>query len=187
MCNFLYMILSVDPPCKLMLISVKPLLTNSHCSGMMKEVKSQVKAGVEIGTFWKALTKDMRFIIPKIVPNLVKEVELVEGDGGLGSVLLFKFGSDVSNMSYQKEKIVELDECLHIISLQVVEGGHLNLGFSVYKTTFQLTSIGEHETSIDVIVAYESEVEESSKPSKTTASALAFIKCLESYLLNGAS
>ncbi|XP_031254394.1 major allergen Pyr c 1-like isoform X2 [Pistacia vera] len=114
MCNFLYMILSVDPPCKLMLISVKPLLTNSHCSGMMKEVKSQVKAGVEIGTFWKALTKDMRFIIPKIVPNLVKEVELVEGDGGLGSVLLFKFGSAaaLAFASLRKGLIVSNSFCM---------------------------------------------------------------------------
>lgn len=63
---------------------------------MMKEVKTQVKAGVDMGAIWNALTQDMRFIIPKIVPNLVKEVEVVEGDGGLGSVLLFKFGSGES-------------------------------------------------------------------------------------------
>lgn len=55
-------------------------------------------------------------------------------------------------MSYQKEKIVELDESVHKISLQVVEGGHLNLGFNSYKTTFQLNSIGEKETSVEIIV-----------------------------------
>lgn len=93
---------------------------------------------------------------------------------------------DVSSMSCQKEKIVEVDESLHRFSLQVVEGGHLNLGFSAYKTTFRLTAIGEQQTSIDVMVAYESEVE-TTNPSKTTAAALAFIKCLENYLLNGAS
>lgn len=87
-------------------------------------------------------------------------------------------------MSYQKEKIVELDDSLHRISLQVVEGGHLNLGFSSYTTTFQLTASGEQETSVDIIVAYESQAEETANPLKTISSSLGFIKCLENYLLN---
>lgn len=92
-------------------------------------------------------------------------------------------------MSYQKEKIVELDESVHQIGLQVIEGGHLNLGFSSYQTTFQLTAIENHKTQINVMVLYESELREeeiSSMASKTTASSLAFITSLENYLLNGA-
>lgn len=94
--------------------------------------------------------------------------------------------SDVPKMSYQKEKIVELDETVHKIGLQVIEGGHLNFGFSSYKTTFQLTPIQEEETMVSVEVTYESEVEDSSMPSKTAKSVLAFIRSLECYLLNGA-
>ncbi|KAJ4726247.1 Major allergen Bet v 1 [Melia azedarach] len=151
---------------------------------MMKEVKSQAKVGVSVESLWKALALDMRFIIPSVVPNLVKEVQIIEGDGSLGTVLLFNFASGVPHMSYQKEKIVELDDSLHRISLQVVEGGHLNLGFSSYTTTFQLTASGEQETSVDIIVAYESQAEETANPLKTIASSLGFIKCLENYLLN---
>jgi hypothetical protein len=33
-------------------------------------------------------------------------------------------------MAYQKEKIVELDESLHQITLEVMEGGYLILGFA---------------------------------------------------------
>lgn len=73
---------------------------------------------------------------------------------------------------------MELDESEHKISIQVVEGGHLNLGFNSYTTTFQLNAIGERETSVDIMVAYESEVEKTTIASKTTATALAFIKWL---------
>ena len=76
---------------------------------------------------------------------------------------------------------------LHKISLQVVGGRHLNLDFNSYTTTFQLNSIGEKETSVDIIVAYESEVQKTTIPSKTTAAALALSKCLGSYLLNGSA
>jgi hypothetical protein len=52
---------------------------------------SQAKVGVGLEVLWRALTKELRFVAQKAIPNLVKDVELIEGDGGLGSVLLFKF------------------------------------------------------------------------------------------------
>jgi hypothetical protein len=95
---------------------------------------------------------------------------------------------DVSAGTYQKEKIDELDESQHRIGLQVIEGGHLNSGFSFYKTTFQLSAIGEQETLVDVTISYESETDqESNMPCKKSESTLYFIKCLETYLLNDAS
>lgn len=72
---------------------------------------------------------------------------------------------------------MELDEVLHQIGLQVIEGGHLEHGFSSYKTTFQLTEITEKETSVDVKVVYEVEAEEETDmPARTPKSTLAFFK-----------
>lgn len=96
--------------------------------------------------------------------------------------------ADVSTMRHQKEKIVELDESLHQIGLQVIEGGHLSLGFSSYQTIYQLTSVDHHKTQVNVKVSYESEQEEisSTHASKTATSSLAFITSLENYLLKSA-
>ncbi|KAF5942920.1 hypothetical protein HYC85_020562 [Camellia sinensis] len=63
---------------------------------MAREFKTQVKVQVGVEEFWKALAKDFRFVIPKIMPNIIKDVELIEGDGGLGTVFLFNFGSGQS-------------------------------------------------------------------------------------------
>ncbi|XP_062011200.1 phytohormone-binding protein CSBP-like [Rosa rugosa] len=155
---------------------------------MVKEIKTETKVGVGIEALWKALSKDLRFLAPKIAPNLIKNVELIEGDGtGIGTVLLFSFGTDASKIIYQKEKIVELDESVHKIGLQVIEGGHLNHGFSSYKTSFQLTAIQEHEILVSFTVTYESEVEDTTMPSRSTQAAVAFIRSLESYLLSAAA
>lgn len=59
---------------------------------MKKEVKSQTKVCVGVGALRKALAKVVRFVIPIIIPNLVKQVQVIEGDGGPGTVLLFNFG-----------------------------------------------------------------------------------------------
>ncbi|KAI3466149.1 hypothetical protein Pfo_022812 [Paulownia fortunei] len=151
---------------------------------MRREDKGQVKVGVGIEALWKALAKELKSVLPTIVPKLVKEAEILEGDGSFGTVYLFKFGPDVPNMSYQKEKIVEFDESLHQIGLQVMEGGRLNLGFTFYKASFQLTAMGDSETLVDLKVDFETECQETHAPAgETIKSGVAFIQALETFLL----
>ncbi|CAN1154158.1 Phytohormone-binding protein CSBP [Linum perenne] len=134
----------------------------------------------------------MQTVVPKMLPQLVKDVQLLEGDGGTGTIFLFNFSHDIQTLRYQKEKIVELDETVNRFGLEVVEGGHLDHGFSMYKTTFQLTDAAaddlqgnKYQTIVDVTVAYEFdiEVEECDMPSMTMAYTLNFVKSLEKYLL----
>lgn len=72
-------------------------ILNIHLKGLqkrsMKELKAQAKVGAGIKILWGALAKDICFALPRIIPNLVKEAQILEGDGGLGTVFLFKFGS----------------------------------------------------------------------------------------------
>ena len=93
---------------------------------------------------------------------------------------------DVTNMTYQKEKIVELDESRRQIGIQVIEGGKLNIGFSSYTTTLQLNTSesDDKKTLVNVKVSYEYEIEDNTMPSKQITSILAFISAIESYLLN---
>ncbi|CAI9283605.1 unnamed protein product [Lactuca saligna] len=116
----------------------------------MKEDTAQVKVAVPIKDLWKAMSSDIRHITTKILPDIVEEVELLEGDGGFGSILVFKFFPHVPKVSFQRERIVEFDESLHQIALEILEGGHLDHGFSSYTTGFKLTAVGEGETLIDV-------------------------------------
>jgi len=105
------------------------------------------------------------------------------------STVAVKLFVGVTPVSYQKEKMTELDENCHEIVLEVVEGGYLEQGFSYYKTSFQLSAMGEDKTLVKVKISFECELEteESAKPVKTAESALFFLRCLESYLLNDAS
>lgn len=56
---------------------------------MVKQAKAETKVGVGIETLWKALVEDLRFIIPNLMPNTVEKIELLHGNGGLGSIFLF--------------------------------------------------------------------------------------------------
>ncbi|CAN1225867.1 Phytohormone-binding protein [Linum grandiflorum] len=152
----------------------------------MKQIKNQTKLKVDLDILWKSLTKELHVVVPKIVPDKVKDVQILHGDGGLGTILLFNFTPGGRDVSFQKEEIVELDEIRHRVGVQVVEGGYLEHGFSFYKTTTQLGSgVEKGETVVDVEVTYEHERE----IDETTAVAftLQFLKLLEAYLLSDSS
>ncbi|KAK7405198.1 hypothetical protein VNO78_06397 [Psophocarpus tetragonolobus] len=154
---------------------------------MIKEFNTQTELNVKLEALWAVLSKDYIVIVPKVLPHIVKDVQLIEGDGGVGTIVIFNFLSDVTP-SFQRERITEFDEISHEIGLQVIEGGYLTQGLSYYKTTFQLSSIGEDKTLVNVKISYdhESDIQENVKPTKTSESTLFYLRRLENYLLNGA-
>lgn len=64
---------------------------------MAMEARSQAKVVVGVEVLWKALSQDLMFVLPKVAPNLVREVEILEGDGGLATVMLVHFGPGKPN------------------------------------------------------------------------------------------
>ncbi|XP_054817185.1 phytohormone-binding protein CSBP-like [Prosopis cineraria] len=147
---------------------------------MVKEFNTQTVVSVGLEIFWQALAKDFIVIVPKVLPQHVKDVQVLEGDGGLGTVLNFNFCSDASTGSYQKERISELDWSSYEIGLEVIEGGHLNRGFSFYKTSFLLAAKGPDQTEVNVKISYEAENEDV----KSAEPTLFYIRSLENYLLH---
>ncbi|KAI9093394.1 hypothetical protein K1719_027408 [Acacia pycnantha] len=150
---------------------------------MVKEFNTQTVVSVGLETLWRVLAKDFIVIVPEVLPQHVKDVQVLEGDGGLGTILIFNFCSDASSAgSYQKERITELDLSSHEIGLQVIEGGRLDRGFSFYKTTFQLSAKGDDQTEVNVKISYEAEKEDL----KSAEPTLFYLSSLEKYLLNDA-
>ncbi|CAH1428637.1 unnamed protein product [Lactuca virosa] len=71
----------------------------------MKEDIVQLKVCVPIRDLWKAMSSDLRHIVAKVLPDMVEEVEMLEGDGGLGSILLFKFFPHVPKLNFQRRRL----------------------------------------------------------------------------------
>ncbi|XP_022142873.1 phytohormone-binding protein-like [Momordica charantia] len=160
---------------------------------MVKESRAEAKLGVGVETLWRALVKDLRFIIPKLIPNTVDKIELLHGNGGLGSVFLFHLAPGVKIMKTQKERIVELDETNHEFGLQLIEGILLKTGFSSFKTTFKLSSITQNETLVDIKVVYATQKDEDDEHDEAhmkevaTKPPLSFLHLLENFLLHSSS
>ncbi|KAI6692997.1 hypothetical protein NL676_020707 [Syzygium grande] len=71
---------------------------------------------------FKALILDGDTLIPKLLPQAIKSVELIHGDGGPGSIKQMNF-AEGSHMKYVKHRVDALDKEKMTYSYSMVEGG----------------------------------------------------------------
>ncbi|KAM1066428.1 hypothetical protein ACFX13_022161 [Malus domestica] len=134
---------------------------------------------------FKAFILDGDNLIPKIAPQAIKSTEIIEGDGGVGTIKKVTFGEG-SQYGYVKQRVNGIDKDNFTYSYSMIEGDTLSDklekityetkliaspdGGSIIKTTSHYHAKGDVEIK-----------EEHVKAGKEKASGL--FKLLEAYLV----
>ncbi|XP_059629598.1 major strawberry allergen Fra a 1.05-like [Cornus florida] len=73
---------------------------------------------------FKAFVLDSDNLIPKILPQAIKSVEIIQGDGGVGTikVIFFGYGSQFKSIKHQVDG---LDKDNFVYSYSIIEGDAL--------------------------------------------------------------
>ncbi|KAK2975065.1 hypothetical protein RJ640_022068 [Escallonia rubra] len=85
----------------------------------------EVASSISAAKMFKAFVLDGDNLIPKILPAAIKGVEIVEGDGGVGSIKLITFGEGTSQLRSMKHRIDGLDKENFTYSYTLIEGDAL--------------------------------------------------------------
>ncbi|KAL0452322.1 UNVERIFIED_CONTAM: S-norcoclaurine synthase 2 [Sesamum latifolium] len=72
------------------------------------------------------------------LPNLFSKVEVVEGDGSVGTILQVFLPPGMAGPASYKEKFTVMDDEKRVKEAEVVEGGVLDLGFTLYRFRFEV-------------------------------------------------
>uniref|UniRef100_A0AB38YAG9 Cora1.08-like protein variant 2 n=1 Tax=Corylus avellana TaxID=13451 RepID=A0AB38YAG9_CORAV len=136
---------------------------------------------------FKALVIDAHILIPKLLPQAVKSIEIIQGDGGAGSIRQTTF-AEGSQFSTVKNRIDELNEKTYYYKYTVIEfeGDALadKLELIVHEVQFEATAEGgsknkmttKYHTKDDVVIK-----EEEIKAGKEKV--LGMYKVVEGYLI----
>ncbi|CAL5080536.1 unnamed protein product [Urochloa decumbens] len=115
-------------------------------------------------------------LVPQLLPKVLSKVELVEGDGGVGTVLLVTFPpAGASEPGSYKEKFTMVDNEKYIKEAEVIEGGVLDLGFQKYVVRFEIIEQEDGTTIIRSTIEYKVDAEHTSNASLVSTGALAGI------------
>ncbi|RLN34700.1 S-norcoclaurine synthase [Panicum miliaceum] len=115
-------------------------------------------------------------LVPQLLPQVLSKVELEEGDGGVGTILLVTFPpSGTSGLASYKEKFTTVDNEKYIKEAEVIEGGFLDLGFEKYLVRFEIAGQEDGTTIIRSTIKYKVVAENASNASLVSTGALAAI------------
>ncbi|KAG5555187.1 hypothetical protein RHGRI_012656 [Rhododendron griersonianum] len=80
----------------------------------------EVSSSIPPSKMFKAFVLDADTLIPKILPQAIKSVETLEGDGGAGTIKLITLGE-----GYVKQRVDAIDKENFTYSYSVIEGDAL--------------------------------------------------------------
>ncbi|XP_068657864.1 major strawberry allergen Fra a 1.07-like [Aristolochia californica] len=98
---------------------------------------------------WKA-SIDTHNLIPKLIPDQVASIVLLEGDGGVGSVTQFNFGEALKDLKYVKNRVIGMDNENYVFKFSLVEGGGVGtkLKSCTIESTMEATSAEGTKTTL---------------------------------------
>ncbi|XP_076916973.1 norbelladine synthase-like [Bidens hawaiensis] len=103
--------------------------------------------------------------------HTLESIDVVEGDGGVGTVIKVKFKPE-SRISYCKEKFTMIDNDNMMREVEIIEGGHLDFGFTLYRIRIEVKDNTNDETGsscvVKMIVEYEVKEEAADNASLAT-------------------
>ncbi|XP_054811321.1 norbelladine synthase-like [Prosopis cineraria] len=123
---------------------------------MSGRLEHELELDVPAGAAWDLFgTLRIVELAEKEMPSLFQKVELVDGYGGVGTILKFAFVPGTSGPSTYKEKIIKIDNENRIKETEIIEGGYLEIGFTEFRVRLHVIEKGEESSIIKSIVEYE--------------------------------
>ncbi|CAN6240714.1 unnamed protein product [Urochloa humidicola] len=114
-------------------------------------------------------------LVPQLLPEVFSKVELVEGDGSVGTVLLVTFPPGTPGSETMKERFIKVDNENYIKEALVTEGGFLDHGFQKYLVRIEILRKGEKTSIIRSTIEYEVDHEHANNPPAVSTRGLATI------------
>ncbi|KAE9455188.1 hypothetical protein C3L33_12943, partial [Rhododendron williamsianum] len=145
----------------------------------------EVSSSIPPSKMFKAFVLDADTLIPKILPQAIKSVETLEGDGGAGTIKLITLGEGDAYKSV-KQRVDAIDKENFTYSYSVIEGDALMGIFDSISYHIKIVASADGGSVCKNRSIYQTKgdaqvTEEEIKSGKEKASAM--FKAIEAYLL----
>ncbi|KAK8633052.1 hypothetical protein V6N13_013906 [Hibiscus sabdariffa] len=94
-------------------------------------------------------------LLNQLLRDVIGTVEVVYGDGGVGTILKFTFPPGTPGPGYMKEVFTRIDNEQRLKEGEIFEGGLKYAGFEVYRQSLQIIEKDAQSSVIRSTVEYE--------------------------------
>ncbi|KAL7154946.1 hypothetical protein ABFS83_03G038600 [Erythranthe nasuta] len=122
---------------------------------MFGTVSDSMEVKVPASEAWKLYgTLELAKIVPEALP-MVSKIDVVQGEGGVGTILELFFLPGRKDMTSYKEKCTVVDDEKRVKETEVLEGGFLDLGFTLYRVRYEVIEKEENVCVTRVTIEYD--------------------------------
>ncbi|KAI5076526.1 hypothetical protein GOP47_0008591 [Adiantum capillus-veneris] len=151
-------------------------------TAVARSMAAAIELKVPATTLWDTIKNPE--VVPKLMPEYVSSCEYLEGDGGVGSIRLMKFGPAVAHfVTFSKERIDAVDDSSKKLAYSVFEGELMNY-FKSYKVSVELVQgVEDKGCTLNWSLEYEPINPDMPPPEISKEGAISTFKAVEAYLL----
>ncbi|XP_059669773.1 norbelladine synthase-like [Cornus florida] len=144
---------------------------------MFGTVSEEMEVKVSATEAWKVYgTLQLAKLVDKELTDVVHKLEIIHGDGGVGTILKVTFPPGTPLSSY-KEKFTKMDEEKRLKEAEVIEGGYLDLGFTLYRSRFEVIEKSKNSCITKGTIEYE--IKEEAAANASIVSIQTMVKAME--------
>ncbi|KAI3996839.1 hypothetical protein MKX01_021115 [Papaver californicum] len=167
-------------------------LNSSSCFGfkkktlMRKEITYEMEVPTSADSIWEIYSSPEipRLLRDVLLPGVFEKLDIIEGDGSVGTVLDIAFPLGAVPRSY-KEKFVKFNHEKRLKEVIMVEGGYLDIGCTYYMDRIHVLEKTPNSCVIESSIVYEVKEENANRISKliTTEPLKSMAEVISSYVL----
>ncbi|KAI3443685.1 hypothetical protein Pfo_000350 [Paulownia fortunei] len=106
---------------------------------MFGAVSEEREVNVPASEAWKLYgSLQLDKIIGESIPSVASKINIVQGDGGVGTIVEVFFPPGLDGLISYKEKFTVVDNEKRVKEAEMVEGGLLDLGFTLYRVRIEV-------------------------------------------------
>ncbi|XP_050221559.1 norbelladine synthase-like [Mercurialis annua] len=112
--------------------------------------------GVSASIAWDAYRGlQLGRLVSELLGDVVGKVELLEGDGGVGTIMKLTFPPGTPGIGYMKEVFTMMDDDKRVKETEMIEGDFKDMGFDVYHIRLEIIEKDDESSVIRSTIEYE--------------------------------
>ncbi|KAE8717717.1 MLPputative-like protein [Hibiscus syriacus] len=125
---------------------------------MHGQISADTLVGVPATILWDVYrASELGRLFGKIAPDVLGRVEILEGDGGVGTIakLTFPPAPGSAESVYMKEKFTKIDDENRVKETEIIEGGYKALGFDMVRIQIKIIEKDSESCIVRSSIEYE--------------------------------
>ncbi|PRQ60724.1 putative (S)-norcoclaurine synthase [Rosa chinensis] len=113
------------------------------------QVSHELEVEVSASQAWELYgTLGIARLVEQTFTDVIDKIEVEQGDGEQGTILKLTFAPGFPGPGWHKEKFTMVDNEKRMKEVHVIEGGYLELGFTLYLVRFEIKEAGTPSSCI---------------------------------------